>query len=376
MSATPSLDSQKGITAVSFLMVILLIGLAGFVITSQLTKKIARPTNSPSIPLSTVVDKDDPLSIAQKDTDGDGLKDWEEVIINTDPKNPDTDSDGTPDGKEVDQGRSPVKAGPHDKVSAPLAPIKRPEKTLARIMPSILSTEPSRSFASSPEPSFLPQTTPLPSLAQNNDNAALDKEVFRRMNPPQFLNTVAHLQDMTENAHYIEKKDRIALTSEENIVSFFLIFIKYLRSEEVFTAKDYDQAKTILPGYYLNLRRWEAANLRQTLINGKSTLRQEPRHNFLSLLQPSYTVSLFSIKGLEVIARSTAEIITKPLTPPTAHAQAVCFQVGASNPAVGYNVFAPCCSCTANGYPIGCLNLYCEGQSAIYDQVTFICGCG
>lgn len=376
MFKTPSIDSQKGIAAVSFLMVILLIGLAGFVITSQLTKKIAKPTNSPSIPLSAVVDKDDPISIAQKDTDGDGIKDWEEVIINTDPKNPDTDGDGAPDGKEVDQGRSPVKAGPHDRVSAPLAPIKKPEKILARIMPSILSTEPSRSFAESPEPSFLPQATPLPSFAQNNDNIALDKEVFRRMNPPQFLNTVAYLQDMTENAHYIEKKDRIALTSEENIVSFFLTFIKYLRSEEVFTAEDYNQAKTILPGYYLNLRRWEAANLRQTLTNEKPTSKKETQHNFLSILQPSHAVSFFSIKKLEAIVRNTTKIITDPFTSSTAHAQAACFQVGASNPAVGYNVFAPCCRCTAGGYPIGCLNLYCAGQSAIYDQVTFICGCG
>lgn len=75
-----------------------------------------------------------------------------------------------------------------------------------------------------------------------------------------------YLQDITQNARYTEKKDRIALTSEENIVSFFLKFIEYLQSENVLTAEEYSRAKTVLPGYYLNLRRWEAANLRQSLI--------------------------------------------------------------------------------------------------------------
>ncbi len=51
------------------------------------------------------------------DTDKDGLKDWEEGLISTDPKNPDTDGDGTPDGAEVSASRDPRKAGPNDKIT-------------------------------------------------------------------------------------------------------------------------------------------------------------------------------------------------------------------------------------------------------------------
>lgn len=51
-----------------------------------------------------------------KDTDGDGLKDWEEVLWKTDPNNPDTDGDGTPDGEEVREGRDPMIKGPNDKI--------------------------------------------------------------------------------------------------------------------------------------------------------------------------------------------------------------------------------------------------------------------
>lgn len=49
-----------------------------------------------------------------KDTDNDGLPDWEEALWSTDPKNPDTDGDKTTDGDEKKQKRNPLKAGPDD----------------------------------------------------------------------------------------------------------------------------------------------------------------------------------------------------------------------------------------------------------------------
>lgn len=49
-----------------------------------------------------------------RDSDNDGLKDWEEIIWGTDQKNSDTDGDGTPDGQEVQDRRDPLKAGPDD----------------------------------------------------------------------------------------------------------------------------------------------------------------------------------------------------------------------------------------------------------------------
>ncbi|OGZ45111.1 MAG: hypothetical protein A3J54_04515 [Candidatus Ryanbacteria bacterium RIFCSPHIGHO2_02_FULL_45_13b] len=52
------------------------------------------------------------------DSDNDGLKDWEELLWKTDPKNPDTDSDGTTDDAEIADNRDPRKAGPDDKITA------------------------------------------------------------------------------------------------------------------------------------------------------------------------------------------------------------------------------------------------------------------
>lgn len=51
-----------------------------------------------------------------KDSDNDGLKDWEEELWKTDKFNPDTDGDGAPDGAEIKLGRNPLIAGPNDKM--------------------------------------------------------------------------------------------------------------------------------------------------------------------------------------------------------------------------------------------------------------------
>ncbi len=61
-----------------------------------------------------------------KDSDNDGLKDWEESLWKTNPKLADTDNDGTNDGDEVRQNRDPLKTNtsktgqPNDKASEQL----------------------------------------------------------------------------------------------------------------------------------------------------------------------------------------------------------------------------------------------------------------
>ena len=60
--------------------------------------------------------------IAIKDTDGDGLKDWEENLWGTDPHNPDTDGDGTSDNDEIKAGRNPTVKGPNDMLVSGVSP--------------------------------------------------------------------------------------------------------------------------------------------------------------------------------------------------------------------------------------------------------------
>lgn len=54
------------------------------------------------------------LTLSNKDSDNDGLLDWEEALWKTEINNPDTDGDGTVDGQEIKDGRDPAKAGPQD----------------------------------------------------------------------------------------------------------------------------------------------------------------------------------------------------------------------------------------------------------------------
>ncbi len=56
----------------------------------------------------------------EKDSDGDGLKDWEETLWKTNLFNKDTDGDGTEDGEEVKKGRNPATTGPNDKIETQL----------------------------------------------------------------------------------------------------------------------------------------------------------------------------------------------------------------------------------------------------------------
>lgn len=61
------------------------------------------------------------MEFTKKDTDGDGLKDWEEILWGTDPNNPDTDGDGMGDGEEISIGRNPTIEGPDDEFSDDLS---------------------------------------------------------------------------------------------------------------------------------------------------------------------------------------------------------------------------------------------------------------
>lgn len=66
--------------------------------------------------VATTVSTNTTNKLLAKDTDEDGLKDWEEQLWKTDPLNPDSDGDGTPDGEEIKSGRNPTIAGPNDKL--------------------------------------------------------------------------------------------------------------------------------------------------------------------------------------------------------------------------------------------------------------------
>lgn len=67
---------------------------------------VASEQSEPSLVASTL-----DATATDQDSDGDDLRDWEEVLWNTDANNPDTDGDGIEDGVEVKRGDSPTILG-------------------------------------------------------------------------------------------------------------------------------------------------------------------------------------------------------------------------------------------------------------------------
>jgi hypothetical protein len=59
----------------------------------------------------------------KRDTDGDGLPDWEESLWGTDLNNRDTDGDGTSDAQEIPLGRDPLIPGPNDRLTPETTPV-------------------------------------------------------------------------------------------------------------------------------------------------------------------------------------------------------------------------------------------------------------
>jgi len=70
----------------------------------------------------------------EKDTDNDGLKDWQEELFKTDSLNPDTDGDGYLDGEEVDSGHNPLIKAPGDKIAFYPLPIGDRYNITARVL--------------------------------------------------------------------------------------------------------------------------------------------------------------------------------------------------------------------------------------------------
>lgn len=83
---------------------------------------------------------------AAKDTDGDDLKDWEEVLWHTNPNNLDTDGDGTKDNDEILARRDPTKAGPGDEMDRQLSKIDVPNASAEETKSQTLTEQLARDF--------------------------------------------------------------------------------------------------------------------------------------------------------------------------------------------------------------------------------------
>lgn len=76
-----------------------------------------------------------------RDSDHDGLADWQETVYQTDPCRPDSDGDGYLDGEEVASGYDPAKPAPDDRLAGADASSRSLPQNLTRALAQNLSKQ-------------------------------------------------------------------------------------------------------------------------------------------------------------------------------------------------------------------------------------------
>lgn len=112
-----------------------------------------------------------------KDTDGDGLSDFDEVnTYRTDPLNPDTDGDGLKDGEEVQRGTDPLRRDTDgDGIDDGLDPDPLNASTSTQAATSTLTITPTASLTASltPTPTYPPNIANLSLTLTNNTTSSI-----------------------------------------------------------------------------------------------------------------------------------------------------------------------------------------------------------
>ena len=144
-----------------------------------------------------------------KDSDNDGLKDWEEILWKTSPQNPDTDKDGTPDGQEIKENRNPVVAGPDDKLT---------KESGANVEKSLSSPESSLTLTEVMGRQFLNQYLILKEEKGGGEISEADKNALLES----FMGGFGQLANSENFEHnkgrYTESDINLAAVSDENSI--------------------------------------------------------------------------------------------------------------------------------------------------------------
>ena len=172
-----------------------------------------------------------------------------------------------------------------------------------------------------------------------------DYEIFAILHPPYYLKYLSTIEDLMIGDGRLGPSEKQVFDSEAKVIAFW--------RDKVF---DYIVLKGIMAPE-------DRARFEYGLEVVQELHREEANYLRYDVQSSKYQVVAFweSFVGLFL---------------PRAQAQSECAQAGAGSPQAGQNLTAPCCNCTVNGVPIGCLNAVCSGRPAIWDQATGICGCG
>lgn len=198
-----------------------------------------------------------------------------------------------------------------------------------------------------------PKITLAPKPLLGSSREFSEDEIFKIQHPERYLDYLSTIEDLMIKRGALKPNEKQIFTSEYQVQEFF--------KNEVFDFMV--DAKIAAPSersrFYAGLDTVRKIHVEERKASG---LKSAPTSQYN---QPD--------------ALSMLDFFKKFLTafsPAPARAQAECSHERVQLDGVeGTNLTAICCDCDIDGEPVGCLNLYCEDYSAIYDYVTFICGC-
>lgn len=194
------------------------------------------------------------------------------------------------------------------------------------------------------------QEQPLP---EPKKNILTDEEWFKIAYPDYYIVYLEQMQDWMIRDGFLKEPEKIEFTSEEKINPFLHKVVDFVLKKGYITETD-------------------AKNFRYGLDVVLPDLQKKERN----LWQEKISAFLFKIMNI-------------------AYAQEEdCFQIGATSPEPGWNGWDECCNCglictifgciyvpdcgpsgVGCNVQLGCLNLICSYQAAIWDPMTGICGC-
>lgn len=212
-----------------------------------------------------------------------------------------------------------------------------------------------------------PVATPSPKIAKETPNEivlSLTADEFHFLYPDSFIKSLIDAQDLfikNFDPSYkpllkIETDAQVRLVEEKIVTA--LVALNMLTGEE---------ARRINTTIHFTLPKIQLAELEKQ----KSSLNQY--FNFTPLTRPDpkgvFLAGLLEKFYSALVPKAEAAICGACYTTPE------CYQVGAPTPTPGPSLFRAFCYCTGCYYGQGCLD-FCVGRAAIFDPITFICGCG
>ena len=203
--------------------------------------------------------------------------------------------------------------------------------------------------ASSSEKSLNNEPIPLP-LETRPANLTILKKPANVVFPSFYLDYIQSIGRVFKDQGFIPKDKTISLDKTADVFKFFDDSSDYFFKLGTFSEREYPQFRyglTVVWPMTLEIEFGDHAS-----INSKPYLNGQ--------------------ESPQGVFKKMSSLLNRLI--PIAFAQ-TCARPGAPAPG-GVNLLAPCCSCYCGYYPCGCLNAGCTTGAAIFDQTTFICGCG